>query len=239
MNGSVVTHPSTAWWRSHRATSRCTAGRVLRRDVGRGGNRVAEATLSCVTAPLPPFQPDEKAVGQHDGDSMPMKPPPQAALVLVPAQITLGLFVKLFDRMAPMRQAGQLFQGGLHWQVAPEICPLLGLPPYGSLPHQPALVPWPIAGHTPAADGDKLLAQPSLHPPPPANRAPLPTGDRVEQLIRLPHRGGRRRAQAHPEIRPHRDHIPCLPRLQAPQKVGVIAIVGIGHHTPMRHPPRA
>ena len=31
MNRSVVTHHSTAWWRSHRATSRWTAGRVWRR----------------------------------------------------------------------------------------------------------------------------------------------------------------------------------------------------------------
>jgi DNA-binding CsgD family transcriptional regulator len=30
MKRSVVTHPSPAWCRNHRATSRCTAGRVLR-----------------------------------------------------------------------------------------------------------------------------------------------------------------------------------------------------------------
>jgi len=89
MNRSVVIHRSTAWCRSHPATSRCTAGSVLRRNVGRGGNRVASATLPLVTASFPQLQPDQKAVGQHHRDRMPMKPRPQAALVLVPAQLPL------------------------------------------------------------------------------------------------------------------------------------------------------
>ena len=44
MNRSVVIHHNTAWWRSHRATSRCTAGRARRQRSGRGGKRVAWAT---------------------------------------------------------------------------------------------------------------------------------------------------------------------------------------------------
>ncbi len=102
MNRSVVTHHSTAWWRNHRATSRCTAGSVLRRYVGRGGKKVTAATPSRVTAPLPLFQPDEKAVRQHHGHGMPMKPRPQAALVLVPAQLPLGLFMELLNSMPAM-----------------------------------------------------------------------------------------------------------------------------------------
>src|ERR671932_1509427 len=99
MNRSVVTHHRTAWWRSHRATSRCTAGSVLRRYVGRGGNRVARATRSRVTALLPLFQPDEKAVGQQDGDRMAMKPHPQTALVLIPPQLPLGHFMTGLSRL--------------------------------------------------------------------------------------------------------------------------------------------
>src|ERR671933_2157297 len=113
MNRSVVTHQSTAWWRSHRATSRCTAGSVLRRYVGRGGKRVARATRSRVTALLPLFQPDEKAVGQQDGDRMAMKPHPQTALVLIPAQLARGLFLTRFNRLPPMGIAGQRLEGGL------------------------------------------------------------------------------------------------------------------------------
>jgi hypothetical protein len=121
MNRSVVTHHNTAWCRSHRATSRCTAGSVLRRYVGRGGKRVASATLSRVAALVPLFQPDQKTIGQHHGHGMPMKSRPQAALVLVPAQLPLGLFMELLDGMAPVGIPGQLCQCGLRRQVAPMV----------------------------------------------------------------------------------------------------------------------
>src|SRR5919199_1226358 len=176
MNRSVVTHQSTAWWRNHRATSRCTAGSVLRRYVGRGGKRAASATLLGVMVPFLQPQPDQKAVRQQDGHGMPMKPHPQAALVLIPAQLALGLFMKLFDGMPPVGIPGQYFKRRVWGQVAPEIFPLLGLPPCGSLPHQPALMTRPVAGPPPAAHRDKFLAQPPLRPPPPADRAPLPAG---------------------------------------------------------------
>src|SRR5919106_6083521 len=101
MKRSVVIHQSTAWCRSHPATSRCTAGSVWRRNVGRGGKWVASTTLPLVTASFSQLQPDQKAVGQHHLDRMPMEPRPQAALVLVPAQLPLRLFMELLDRMAP------------------------------------------------------------------------------------------------------------------------------------------
>jgi hypothetical protein len=107
MKRSVVTHPSPAWCRNHRATSRCTAGRVLRRDCGRGGTRVARAPLPRLTLPLPLFQPAQQAGGPHLGHGMPLTPRPQAALVLVPAQRPRGRLVKLCARMLPLGQAGQ------------------------------------------------------------------------------------------------------------------------------------
>src|ERR671935_115409 len=174
MNRSVVIHHSTAWCRSHRATSRCPAGRVWRWGFGRGGKRGAGAPLPRVMVPLPPLQPDQKAIGQHDGHGMPMKPRPQPPLVLVPAHLALGLFMTRLDRMPPMGHAGQRFEGRVRGQVAPEIFPLLGLPPRGSLPDQPALVVSSITGDAPTAYRDKLLAQPPFGPVPPATRAPLP-----------------------------------------------------------------
>ena len=102
MNRSVVTHHSRAWWRNQRATSRCTAGRVLRRHFGRGGKRVASATLPGVMVPFLPPQPDQKTVRQHDGHGVPMKPQPQAALVLIPAHLARGLLMTRLDRMPPM-----------------------------------------------------------------------------------------------------------------------------------------
>jgi hypothetical protein len=85
MNRSVVTHHRTAWCRNQPATSRCTAGSVRRWPLSRGGKRVAGATEPASSMPLPPLQPDEKAVGQHDGDCMTVKAWPQPALVLIPA----------------------------------------------------------------------------------------------------------------------------------------------------------
>src|SRR5918999_2881946 len=158
MNRSVVIHHCTAWCRSHRATSRCTAGRGWRWSFGRGGKRVASATLPLVTASLPQLQPDQKAIGQHDRHGMPMKARPQPPLVLVPAQLALGLFMKLLNRMPPMGIAGQRFEGDPRGQVAPEVFPFLGLAPGGPLPDQPALVSVPVTGHAPAAYAHKLLA---------------------------------------------------------------------------------
>jgi hypothetical protein len=75
---------------------------------GEDVRQLFEATLPGVTGPLLQLPPDQRAIGQHDGHGMPMRPWPQAALVLVPAQLPLGFFMKLFARMLPMGQAGQL-----------------------------------------------------------------------------------------------------------------------------------
>jgi hypothetical protein len=149
MKRSVVIHQSTAWCRSHPATSRWTAGSVWRRAVGRGGHRGASATLPRATTPLPPLQPDQNAVGQHHRDSVPMKARPQAPLVLVPAPLPLGFCMKRLDRMPPMRHTGQLFERGLGRQVAPDVFPLLGLPTGGPLPQQPTLVALPLTRDPP------------------------------------------------------------------------------------------
>src|SRR5919198_3455570 len=126
MKRSVVIHHRTAWCRSHRATSRCPAGRVWRRGVGRGGNRVASTTLPPVTASLPPLQPDETALGQQHSHGLPLTPRPPSPLVLVPAQLSLGRFMTRRDRMPPMGQASQFFEGHVRGLVAPELFPLLG-----------------------------------------------------------------------------------------------------------------
>jgi hypothetical protein len=238
MNRSVVTQQRTAWWRSHRATSRCTAGRVWCRGVGRGEKRVASATLSLATASLPLLQPDQKAVRQHDRHRMAMKPRPQPPLVLVPAQLTRGLFMKLLNGMALVGVPRQLFRRGLRGQIAPKISPLFRLALCGTLAQQPALMPRPGTGDSPTSQRHELLAQPPCGPPPPANRAPLPAGHALEQFIRPPYGRAHCVPHTHGEIRADRHHIGRLPGFQARQKVGVVAVVRIGHDTAMRHPPR-
>src|ERR671916_3153753 len=171
MNRSVVTHQRTAWCRSHWTTSRCTAGSVLRRRSERGGKKVAGATSPGLTAALAQLQPDQKTVGQHHRDRMPMEARPQPSLVVVPAQLALGLFMKLFNRMAPMGIPRQLCQRGLGGRGSPVELPLLRLASGGPLPDQPAFVPLPATGHPPAAYRHELLAQPPFGALPPANCA--------------------------------------------------------------------
>src|SRR6266511_3744603 len=153
MKRSVVTHHKTAWWRSHRATSRWTAGKGLLRGSRRGGKRVARTTTMWLAAPLPPLQPDQKAVGQHHRDRVPMKPQPQAALVLIPAHFLFGLLVALFHRIPAMGIAGQLFQHRGGRQITPVGFPLLRLASRGPFAYQPAHVPLAIAGDAPALHG--------------------------------------------------------------------------------------
>src|SRR5207245_10326338 len=97
MNLSVDTHQMTAWLRSQRATSRCTAGSARRHRSGRGGKRVAWATPLWVTMALPEFQAEQKAQEQHHRDRMAVKAPPQPAPILLPAQLHLVLVKSLLD----------------------------------------------------------------------------------------------------------------------------------------------
>src|SRR5207244_1516448 len=138
MNRSVDIHQSTAWWRSHRATSRCTAGSARRQRSGRGGQRVAWATPVCVALALPQLQPEQKAQGQHHCGGMPVQAWPQAALVLIPPQVLFGFLVKLLDRMAAMSIVDQLLQRSRGWQVTPIVLALFRLTTSGPLSQQPA-----------------------------------------------------------------------------------------------------
>src|ERR671914_442792 len=158
MNRAVVTHHCTAWWRSHRATSRWTAGSERLHGSGRGGNRVAGATLAGLAAALAHLQPDQKTVGQHHRDRVPVEAGPEATLILVPSHLPFGLLMELLDGTPPMGIPGQLFQCSGGRQSAPVALPLPRLASGAPLPDQPALVPLPVTGHPPAAHRHKLLA---------------------------------------------------------------------------------
>src|SRR6266699_3296976 len=119
MNRFVDTHQRTAWWRSHCATSRCTAGSARRHRSGRGGKRVAWATPFWMAMALPQLQPEHKAQRQHNRDCMSVKARPQPALILIPAQFFFGLLMELFDGMTTMGIIHQLLQRGRGRQVTP------------------------------------------------------------------------------------------------------------------------
>src|SRR5438128_6870808 len=183
MNRSVDIHQSTAWWRSHRAPSRCTAGSARRQRSGRGGKRVAWATPICVALALPPLQPEQKAHGQHHCDRMPVKARPQPALILVPAQFLFGLLMQLLDGVPAMGVVDQLLQRGRSRQVAPIILVVLGLPTRRSLSPQPADLAFAPPRAPPGPHGPALLAPPALAPVPPADRAPLAPGHGGQPVV--------------------------------------------------------
>jgi hypothetical protein len=237
MPRSVVTHQKIASGRSHWATARCTAGSVLRRCSGRGGQWVASATRPLGAALLASFQPDQQAIRQQDCDHMPVQPRPQPPLVRIPAQLPLGLCMQRLHRVAPMGIAGQRCPRGCRGQIAPGVLPLLGLPLRGTLPDQPAQVPLAMAGYPPRPPRHTLLAQPPLSPPPPAHRPPLPAGHAVEPRVCPPHRTRRRTASAHLEGCPPRDHRRLLARLQARQNVRVVSVIGLGDQAALGHAP--
>src|SRR6266850_497173 len=237
MHRSVVTPHRTAWCRHHRATSRGTAGRVWRWDVGRGGNRVARATRPRMPRPWPRFPPDPNAVGPPHGHGRPMQPRPPAALGRVPAQRPRGRCVTRFARLPPMRPARPLCPRGLRRQVAPARCPLLRRPPCGSLPPQPALGVRPLTRHAPTADRHTLLAPPPCGALAPAHRPPLPAGHALEPRLRPPPSTGRRLPPPPRDVGPHRHPSRVLPRLHARQQVRMIPLVGIGPHAARGHAP--
>src|SRR5919106_3205016 len=235
MNCSVVTHHNSAWWRSQRATSRCTAGNSFRRGSRRGGKRVPGAAWTPLGPSVLHLQPDQEAVSQHHAHPMAVKALPESSLVLVPAQLSLGLLLELLNGMAAMGILCQFLQGSRSWQIAPVV---LGvpLPPSGrSLPKQPALSS-PIPGALPAVEGDELLSEPALAPLPPTDGAPQAAGQGSQHLVGPTSR--RLGRQAHSKVGSDSYHIGFPTLLQSGQEVGIVAVVCcIGYHTVVGHSP--
>src|SRR5262249_5870992 len=136
MNASVVTHQHTAWWRSHRTTSRRTAGSVCRHRSGRGGKRLPRTSAPTHHPSLAQFQPHEKAVGQHHRAGMAVEARPQPALILIPPQFPLGLLMKLLNGMPAVSIADQLLYRPPGPPGTPIVLGLLRVPT-GPPPPQP------------------------------------------------------------------------------------------------------
>src|SRR5919108_590554 len=95
-----MSHNTTSW-KSHTSTWRWTAGNDGRSPEGgkarQGGGHPALAR--------------EKAIGQHDQGKMAMQTIPASALVMVQAALPFGIFIKLRNGPAAMRQFNQSLQG--------------------------------------------------------------------------------------------------------------------------------
>src|SRR3974377_1344535 len=132
-----------------------------RRRSRRGGKRAAGSSAPADPVAFQQFQPDQETVCQHDQGGVAMQAVPQAALILVPAQQALGLFMELFNPVAAVRILDHDAQRRGQGKVAPEILPLV-LAPRGPLADQPADVPRAVAIDSPTPPGQKLAAQTPL-----------------------------------------------------------------------------
>src|SRR5512147_314229 len=90
-----------------------------------------------------------------------MKARPQATLVLIPAQFTLGFFVILLHPVPPMGIFHQRAQWRAWWKIAPEVFPVASGTACGTLSHEPpnASLTFPI--YAPTANSHKARFQPT------------------------------------------------------------------------------
>src|SRR5918996_4196192 len=166
---------------------------------------------------------------------MAVEAPPPPTLVLVPAQLPLGLFMELLNSMPAMAILHQFLQWGRGWQVAPIVLVLPLLTPSRPLSQQPALSHSPIPGAPPAIQGYELLPEPALAPLPPPDGAPQAAGQGSQHLVgSAPWGLGR---QAYSKVGPDSYHIGFPTLLQSGQGVGIVAVVGIGDHTVVGYSP--
>jgi hypothetical protein len=151
--------------RSHSLTRRWTCGSGIRRRSGRRGKNGPRASSHLALLALPPFQPDQKTIAQHDGDGVPMKAIPAPSLILIPAQLGFGFFMILLDPMAAMGILDHPGQRRGRRKITPAILPVPMLAPSGTLSNQPAHMAAAITIHPPAAQCHKLGPPPALGPP--------------------------------------------------------------------------
>src|SRR5919106_926592 len=235
MNCSVVTHHNTAWCRSQRATSRCTPGSCFRLRPRRRGKGVPGTPGATLVSSVLPLQPDQEAVSQHHCGGVAVEAPPAPTLVLVPAQLSLGLFMELLNSIAAMGILHQFLQWSSGRQVAPVVLVLSWLTSGRSFPKQPTFSYSPIPGAPPAVQGDELLPEPALAPLPPPDGAPQASRQGSQHLVGPASWGPGR--QAHSKVGPDSYHIGFPTLLQPSQEVGIVAVVGIGDHTVVGYSP--
>src|SRR5436190_1827873 len=161
----------TASRRSQSTMRRWTSGRGSRRRSARGGKRPARPAAPAHLLALLELLPHQETVRQHHQHTVAVEPGPQPALILVPAQQSLGFLVKPLDPVPTMRVLHHPHQRRLRPEVAPVVAPLAVALIF---PDQPAYPPRAVGGNAPAAPSHHLGPQPALAALAPADRPPLP-----------------------------------------------------------------
>src|SRR5919201_2509852 len=121
--------------RNHSLTRRWSSGSGARRRSGRGGKSGPQTAAPLASLPLPPFQPHQKTIAQHDGDGVAMEAIPAPSLILIPAQLGFGFLMILLDPVAAVGILDHPGQRRGRREVAPEILPVPVLASSGTLPN--------------------------------------------------------------------------------------------------------
>src|ERR687896_263075 len=114
---------------------------------------------------------------------MAVEAPPSPTLVLLPAQLLLGLFMELLNSMPAMAILHQFLQWGRGRLVTPVVLALPLLVSGGPLPQQPALSHCSIPGMPPTIQAHELLPKPALAPLPPPDGTPQAARQGSQHLV--------------------------------------------------------
>src|SRR5512135_3842592 len=203
----LASHSRRAWPRSQSITWRWTSGNGTRRRSGRGGKRSAGTTTPTFELPLLPLAPNQIAVGQHHRHGMPVEPRPQPTLVLIPAQLPLGLFVVLLHPVSPVGVLHHRGQRHRRPEVAPVVLAAGLLTRHLPLADQPTEVTPAVRGNPPASLRHESAPQPPRAALSPADRAPRRLRQRLQQGFGPPTRFGPPTVADHREVATDGDHV--------------------------------
>src|SRR5205814_4798337 len=137
----VSTSSMSAWTLSQSTTARWTDANDWRLRSRPGGKRRAGAAPARALRARSPLEPDQETEGKHHRHRVSVEPVPATALVLVPAQQPLRLFVKLLDPVPPVRVLHHRLERRLCRETRPEVLPVALLPTTRPLPDEPPQVP--------------------------------------------------------------------------------------------------
>src|SRR5215469_8550984 len=222
--------------RSHSLRRRWSSGNGRRRRSGRGGKSGARTSAQLASLALPPFQPHQKTIAQHDGDGVAMKTIPAPSLILIPAQLGFGFLMILLNPVATVGILDHRGQRRGGREITPEILPVPMLAAAGALPNQPAHMAAAIAIDPPTAQRHKLGPPPAFGSCAPRNGLPVLARLRRQQRIGPQHRASLSPPQGHTETGPYRGHVTFPACFQAIEEMRIIAIISVAGHAGMLHP---
>src|SRR5919112_164770 len=126
-----------AWILSQSATARWTVASDRRLRSRRGGKRPARLAPRRPLRTVSPFEPDQKAEGQHHRHGVAVEGVPAPPLELIPSEQAFRFLVKLLDPVSAVRVLDHRLQRGLGREGRPEVLAVPGFATSGPLANEP------------------------------------------------------------------------------------------------------